>query len=84
MRTMPSSPFDAAADATISAGLAHSEKRDVLTRIKNEFREMPGLCLTSVQAQRLWCLDESTCSLVLSTLVTEGFLRRSAIGYIKA
>jgi hypothetical protein len=81
MRTIPAPLLDAAADATIPAGLA---PLDVLTRIRNEFREMPGLCLTTLQAQRLWCLDETTCSRVLSTLVTEGFLRRSTVGYVKA
>jgi hypothetical protein len=53
-------------------------------RVRNEFREMPGLCLTTLQAQRLWCLDERTCARVLSTLVSEGYLRRSTVGYVKA
>ena len=30
---------------------------DVLQRIQGEFVEMPGLCLTAAQAQRLWGLD---------------------------
>ena len=77
MRTMPASSLDSA----MPAGLAPLE---VLTRIRNEFREMPGLCLTTLQAQRLWCLDETTCSRVLSTLVSEGYLRRSTLGYVKA
>lgn len=80
MRTLPSATHDPAADAARGA----LSTLDVITRVKNEFREMPGLCLTSPQAQRLWCLDESTCTRVLSTLVTEGYLRRSTIGYIKA
>ena len=80
MRTMLP-PVDSTADLAITSGLAPV---DVLARVRNEFREMPGLCLTAVQARRLWCLDESTCTRVLSTLVTEGYLRRSSIGYIKA
>ena len=30
---------------------------DVLVRIRSESREMPGLCLTLLQARRLWALD---------------------------
>lgn len=57
---------------------------DVLLRIRSEYREMPGLCLTLLQARRLWALDESTCSRLLSNLVSEGFLRKTAGGYVKA
>jgi hypothetical protein len=58
--------------------------RDVLVRIRSEYREMPGLCLTLLQARRLWALDEGTCSRVLSNLVSEGYLRQSAAGYVRA
>jgi hypothetical protein len=78
---MPYSTLDSAADAALPGGLAPV---DVLMRVRNEFREMPGLCLTTLQAQRLWCLDERTCARVLSTLVSEGYLRRSTVGYVKA
>jgi hypothetical protein len=57
---------------------------DVLARIRSEYREMPGLCLTLVQARRLWALDENTCSRVLSNLVSEGYLRMSTSGYVRA
>jgi len=63
----------------IDAGLL-----DVLTRIRSEYREMPGLCLTLVQARRLWALDESTCNRLLSNLVSEGYLRKSSAGYVRA
>ena len=52
----------------------------VLTRIRGEYREMPGLKLTMVQARRLWDLDASTCDTLLATLVQSGFLRRTADG----
>ena len=58
--------------------------RDVLLRIRSEYREMPGLCLTLVQARRLWALDETTCSRLLGNLVSEGYLRESAAGFVKA
>lgn len=52
----------------------------IVTRIRGEFNEMPGLCLTFKQAQRLWALDGSTCASVLENLMTEGFLRRNSAG----
>src|SRR5689334_10498457 len=46
-------------------------------RIRAEYLEMPGLHLTWRQAQRLWGLDESTCTVVLAALEEEKFLRRT-------
>ena len=56
------------------------EQAAIATRIRGEFNEMPGLCLTFQQAQRLWALDCTTCASVLDNLLTEGFLRRSSAG----
>jgi len=53
---------------------------DLLRRIWNEFLEMPGLRLTSQQAQRLWALDADTCGAVLENLVELKFLRRGPEG----
>jgi hypothetical protein len=50
------------------------EVETLLTRIRAEYREMPGLQLTFAQARVLWQLDGPTCSSVLQTLVDEGFL----------
>lgn len=52
----------------------------LLRRIWNEYLEMPGLRLTSQQAQRLWALDADTCSAVLESLVELKFLRRGPEG----
>ena len=52
----------------------------ITERIRGEFREMPGLTLTVEQARRLWSLDPSTCSVVLTQLVETGFLCRRADG----
>jgi hypothetical protein len=49
-------------------------------RIRAEFLEMPGLCLTMPQAQRLWCLEPRTCEALLNTLVDSRFLRRTDRG----
>jgi hypothetical protein len=46
---------------------------------------MPGLNLTEAQARRLWDLDRDTCSLVLTTLLEQRFLRCTARGaYVRA
>jgi hypothetical protein len=50
----------------------------LLQRVCGEFLEMPGLCLTRQQAQRLWGLDESTCFEILDFLVATRFLHHSA------
>jgi hypothetical protein len=47
---------------------------DVLRRIQGEFVEMPGLCLTAAQAQRLWGLDREFCDKLLDALVDSKFL----------
>ena len=59
--------------------------RDVLNRVEGEYNEMPGMCVTRMQAQRLWGLDSTTCELVLTTLLERGVVRRTARGmYVKS
>ena len=48
----------------------------VLPRIRAEYLEMPGLRLTTAQAQRLWGLDSTACEAILATLRKARFLRR--------
>jgi hypothetical protein len=48
----------------------------MLERVYSEFLEMPGLRLTSRQAQRLWGLDEASCVDLLESLVDARFLSR--------
>ncbi|MPY89327.1 MAG: hypothetical protein GEU99_15540 [Luteitalea sp.] len=52
----------------------------LLRRIIGEYREMPGLCLTAPQAQRLWHLDAAMCDCILAILVDQGFLIRTNRG----
>ena len=54
----------------------------VVRRVRQEFREMPGLRLTPAQATRLWGLDTETCRAVIDRLVAVAFLRRSANGTV--
>lgn len=48
--------------------------------IRGEYLEMPGLHLTSAQAQLLWGLDAVTSEALLESLVADGFLRRTRGG----
>ena len=58
---------------------------DVVRRIESEYREMPGLCLTEAQAQRLWGLDRATCLRVLTQLVSRRVLKQTKAGmYLRA
>lgn len=53
---------------------------DLKTRVRSEYDEMPGLRLTSAQARRLWNLNRAECDAVLSALIEERILRRTADG----
>jgi len=45
-----------------------------LQRLRGEFLEMPGLCLTVAQAQRLCGVDPAICKAILDALVDAKFL----------
>ena len=49
-------------------------------RVRGEFLEMPGLCLTLQQASRLWAVDHATSERVLNHLTSAGFLARTRHG----
>ena len=49
---------------------------DLTMRARAEFREMPGMCLTTAQAARLWQLTPDKAEELLSDLVQAGFLVR--------
>lgn len=53
---------------------------DLLTRVRGEFDEMPGMRLSCDQAVRLWALDRYTCEAVLERLLAAGFLIRDDRG----
>ena len=52
----------------------------MLQRIRGEFREMPGLKLTTAQAARLWHLDQASSRVFLDALVVDGMLKRKPDG----
>jgi hypothetical protein len=61
--------------------MASQQSRDeVLRRVRGEFIEMPGLRLTTAQAQRLWGLDRAACDALLDALVDAKFLFRTRDG----
>jgi hypothetical protein len=59
---------------TVANTLAIVSREDTLRRIRGEYLEMPGLCLTHAQAQRLWGLDAPTCASLLTALTADKFL----------
>ena len=56
----------------------------VLTRVRGEFREMPGLSPTEDQMARLFGLSLDECHGVVKTLMAEGFLHRTTDGRYRA
>jgi len=52
------------------------DQKDLSMRARAEFREMPGMCLTTAQAARLWQLSPDRAEELLSELVQCGFLVR--------
>jgi hypothetical protein len=58
---------------------------DLLQLVRAEYLEIPGLCLTQWQAQRLWGLDVMTCEALLDALILAGFLHRTrSAGYVRS
>jgi hypothetical protein len=53
---------------------------EVLQQIQGEFVEMPGLRLTTAQAQRLWGLERDVCAALLGVLVDARFLSQTRDG----
>jgi CheY-like chemotaxis protein len=65
------------ASAHRTGGTAPSEAS---TRVRDEFGALPGLALTAEQARLVFDIDREICDRILSALVAEGFLSRTAHG----
>ena len=52
----------------------------LLQRVREHYREMPGLQLTKPQASRLFGVAPSVCAAMLRALVMENFLSRDGEG----
>ena len=57
---------------------------EALRRIRSEYNEMPGLCLTQAQAQRLLGLEAHECAQLFAALLDTGYLRLSHHGFTKS
>jgi hypothetical protein len=55
---------------------------EIVTRVRSEFLEMPGLQLTVAQAARLWGLDQRACRDLIEALVATAFLRWTSRGTV--
>lgn len=60
----------------ISTTQTMHELTDLAMRARAEFREMPGMCLTTAQAARLWQLSPDQAQNLLQELVKAGILVR--------
>jgi len=58
------------------------ELEHIVDRVREEFKEMPGLRLTPAQATRLWGLEQEMCREVIDALVAAAFLRWTPAGAI--
>jgi hypothetical protein len=58
------------------------ELEHIVSRIREEFREMPGLRLTPAQATRLWGLEDGACRQIIDVLVAAEFLRWTPSGSV--
>ena len=54
----------------------------VTRRVREEFREMPGLRLTPAQATRLLGLEQDVCRQVIEALIATAYLRWTAAGSV--
>ena len=62
--------------------VAAAELDSIISRVRNEFLEMPGLRLNVTQAMRLWGLDREACQRVIDALVDASFLQLTRRGEI--
>jgi hypothetical protein len=67
-------------NALFDIGTRADAKQELTRRVRAEYAEMPGLCLTLSQAQRLWAADRQTCEAVFRALMAHGFLRTTTQG----
>ena len=58
------------------------ELERIVSRVREEFREMPGLRMTPAQATRLWGLEHEACRRVIDVLVAAEFLRWTDSGSV--
>jgi hypothetical protein len=71
-------PVSVSPRAVLSTERRNLDARRILSdRIRNEFLEMPGTCLTIAQAARLFGMSGEACTRIFGELVNAGRLRLS-------
>jgi hypothetical protein len=70
--------------STVEIAARAPRSADLLSLIRAEYLEMPGLSVTLPQAVRLWNADRRQCLDALETLVCDGFLRRCRDVYLRS
>ena len=53
----------------------------LVERVRNEFRDLPGLCVTPSQAARLFGLSEDVCVRVLDELTADAVVQKAGNRY---
>jgi hypothetical protein len=64
----------------ITSPLRSAPLAALLQRVREQYREMPGLKLTKPQATRFFGVAPSVCAAMLRALVMENFLARAGDG----
>lgn len=59
---------------SVSTPRPDDRHRQPVHRVRSEYLEMPGSCLTFDQACRLWALDSTTCGRVLQDPIAQGLV----------
>jgi hypothetical protein len=60
------------------------EDTALMRRVRAEFDDLPGMCLTFQQVARLMGFDDRTCAQVLHALLMAGYLRQRDGAYVRA
>ncbi len=68
------------ARAIRSSGAGDSDIGLLVTAVKREYDEMPGLALTLEQVRRLLALEPGACAAAVARLVESGYLCRTDTG----
>lgn len=66
-----------------STNAATLETSAALWRVRQAFAEMPGLCVSRREAERIWKIDAATAEAVFEALVEIGYLRMGNHGFVR-
>ena len=67
-------------DPSPSAGTPPPLIAALVERVRGEFLNIPGLCLTEAQACRFWNMEPLVCAAILRAFVDTGFLVKTRAG----